>query len=173
MSAAIEPFRHCPRCGSGLSDAGRNPIVCAPCDFKWFSNAGCATGAFLFDADDRVLFIRRAHEPKKGYLAIPGGFIDPGETAEGALRREILEEVGLEIDSLRYVCSQPNRYNYAGVTYDVCDFIFAGTVENPGDAQMLDGVADIEWRRLEEVSETELAFPSIIRGRAMLLEERA
>jgi NAD+ diphosphatase len=172
MSAAIEPFLHCPRCGHGLPETGRNPLICIPCEFKWFSNPGCATGAFLFDPDGRALFIRRAHDPKKGYLAIPGGFIDPGETAEGALRREILEEVGLEIETLRYVCSQPNRYDYAGVTYDVCDFIFAATVENPSDAQMLDGVAGIEWRKLDEVSETELAFPSIVRGRAVLLSER-
>ena len=172
MSVAIEPFRHCPRCGQGLPEPGRNPITCASCDFQWFSNPGCATGAFLFDPDGRVLFIRRAHDPKKGYLAVPGGFIDPGETAEGALRREIREEVGLEIESLRYVCSQPNRYDYAGVTYDVCDFIFAANVAKPGEARALDGVAGIEWRGLEEVSEEELAFPSIILGRAMLLSER-
>lgn len=166
----LEQFFYCPHCGSKLAHPGRNPLQCASCSFTWFFNPTCAAGAFLFNDQNEVLFIRRAKEPRKGTLAVPGGFIDAGETAEFGLRREITEEVGLTVGPLQFVCSCPNRYEYAGITYDVCDFLFTAHVENPDEAQALDGVAGIEWRKLDDVTDQELAFPSIRAGRNALLK---
>jgi 8-oxo-dGTP diphosphatase len=61
------------------------------------------TDCVVFDKDRRVLLIRRKNEPFKGEYALPGGFVDIGETVEAACRREALEETGLEIDRLRLV----------------------------------------------------------------------
>jgi 8-oxo-dGTP diphosphatase len=61
------------------------------------------TDCVVFDKDRRVLLIRRKNEPFKGEYALPGGFVDIGETVEVACRREALEETGLEIDRLRLV----------------------------------------------------------------------
>src|SRR5439155_25600969 len=122
-----------------------------------------------FDPAGRVLFIRRANEPAKGTLAVPGGFIDLGETLEAGLRRELREEVGLVVPDLRFVCSEVNHYLFAGVTYPVVDCLFAGTVADAAAAEPLDGVARIEWHRLADVREEDLAFPSIRTGRRILL----
>lgn len=163
-------FRYCPGCGSPRTDIGSNPLRCTPCGFVWYFNPSCAAGAFLRDSAGRILFIRRAHDPRKGTLAVPGGFIDAGETAEDGLRREIREEVGLEVGPLEFLCSCPNRYHYAGLTYDVCDFLFTAVVDNPNAAKSLDGVAGIEWRTPQSIDESELAFPSIRAGLAKLRE---
>ena len=58
-----------------------------------------------------VLLIRRAGEPFAGSWALPGGFVDLGETVEAAARREALEETGLEVTlrSLLGVYSEPGR----------------------------------------------------------------
>jgi ADP-ribose pyrophosphatase YjhB (NUDIX family) len=165
----IEQFRHCPACGNARADVGSNPLKCTECGFTFFFNPTIAAGAFLFDPADRVLFIRRAHEPAKGALAVPGGFIDFGETVEAGLRRELHEEVGLIVTELRFLCSDVNHYPFLGVTYPVVDCLFAGNVADPATAKPLDGVAKIEWHRLTDLREEELAFPSIRTARRKLL----
>src|ERR1041385_5414849 len=48
--------------------------------------------------EGKVLLIRRKYEPLKGHWSLPGGMVEIGETLEGALRRELLEETGLAVD---------------------------------------------------------------------------
>ena len=61
------------------------------------------TDCAIFDGAGRVLLIRRGHPPFQGAYALPGGFVEIGETVEDACRREVLEEVGLEVGELRLV----------------------------------------------------------------------
>jgi 8-oxo-dGTP diphosphatase len=61
------------------------------------------TDCVIFDAEARVLLIRRGHEPYAGSYALPGGFVEIGETVENACRREALEETGIKVDMLRLV----------------------------------------------------------------------
>jgi 8-oxo-dGTP diphosphatase len=61
--------------------------------------------------DGKIVLIKRRSEPFQGYYALPGGFVEYGETVEAALRREVLEETGLvvKISSLVGIYSDPNR----------------------------------------------------------------
>ena len=52
---------------------------------------------------DRVLLIRRAHEPSKGRWSVPGGAIEIGEAIHDAVRREIREECGIEIEVVKVI----------------------------------------------------------------------
>lgn len=56
-----------------------------------------SVGAVVFEGD-RVLLVRRAHEPLKGEWSLPGGAVELGETLEAAVAREVFEETGLRID---------------------------------------------------------------------------
>ena len=59
-----------------------------------------AVGAICFDADGRVLLVRRGREPGLGLWTVPGGRIEAGETAAAACAREVAEETGLTVEVL-------------------------------------------------------------------------
>jgi 8-oxo-dGTP diphosphatase len=65
----------------------------------------------VIDARGWVLLVRRRHPPFKGRLALPGGFVEIGETVEAACRRELFEETGVRAGQLRLigVYSDPSR----------------------------------------------------------------
>lgn len=65
----------------------------------------------VFDRDGRLLLIKRGHPPFKGKYALPGGFVDVGETVEQAALRELKEETGIEGKIVRLigVYSDPKR----------------------------------------------------------------
>lgn len=157
-------FTHCPRCGQGPQDEPEGRVFeCHACGFRLYFNVGCAVIAVLRDTEERLLFIRRAKAPGKGKLAFPGGFADPGETAEEALRRELHEEVGLEMGELEYLCSHPNPYHYRGITYPILDFAYAGVISETATHITLQTseVTGFEWLPPAQVDPDEIAFPSM------------
>jgi ADP-ribose pyrophosphatase YjhB (NUDIX family) len=160
MSPA-EQFQFCPKCASPRRDqAGACPFHCPSCGFHYYFNPAIAVGGILLGTDGRLLLIRRAKDPAKGKLAVPGGFVDFGETAEEALHREVREEVNLELASLEYVCSQPNSYQYRDITYPVLDLFFSARITG-GEASACDGVESVCWVELAQTDPTEMAFPSM------------
>jgi 8-oxo-dGTP diphosphatase len=128
------------------------------------------TDCVILDSRGRVLLIRRGHPPYKGEFALPGGFVDVGETVEDACRREVKEEVGLDVSELTLigVFSDPNR-DPRGHTVSA-----AFLTELQGDAVPVagDDAADAEW--IEDWQSVDLAFDHAqIMSQAMRLAEQA
>ncbi|MBD3402596.1 NUDIX domain-containing protein [candidate division GN15 bacterium] len=100
--------------------------------------------------NDEIVLIRRANDPFKNQWAIPGGFVDIGETVEQAAVREAKEETGLEVqlDRLVGVYSDPNR-DPRGHTVSVVFLArpTGGTLQADTDAADTRRTAD--WRSLE------------------------
>lgn len=67
----------------------------------------------LIVRDGRVLLVRRGKEPFKGYWSLPGGTVEPGETPDEAVRREVLEETGLHVE----VGAEAGRTSYGVVAF--------------------------------------------------------
>lgn len=161
---AIRHFAYCGRCGApaaGQAENAGGPFRCAACGFTLFFNAAGAVGAIIRRPDGRALFVRRAKDPARGKLGLPGGFVDPGENAEQALVREVREEVGLELRNLQYLTSHANRYAFAGVTYHTVDLFYTGDADDASGAVPLDAVEAVEWHDPATVPPDEIAFDSM------------
>ncbi len=136
-------------------------MICTACSFRLYFNPAVAVAVFIQRDDGSILLIRRAKDPGAGLLAPPGGFIDIGERAESAVHREILEEVGIRICGLKFLCSQPNEYLFDGVTYPVLDLFFtAQPLETEGHCDP-EEVRAVEWHPATTLRSEALAFPSM------------
>jgi len=76
----------------------------------WTNSPALAADCVIFHGD-AVVLVRRRYDPFKGHYALPGGGVEIGETVEDACRREMHEEIGLDVRNLRLigVYSQPDR----------------------------------------------------------------
>lgn len=130
-------FNFCPNCRSTNIKNVLNPKsteenistrkwVCPDCGFDLYCNIAAAVGLVLYDDDNNVLFEVRAKNPRKGFIVIPGGFVDADERAEDAVIREAREEVGLNIseEDIKFLTTFPNTYEYKNITYKTCDMFF-------------------------------------------------
>ena len=99
-----------------------------------------------------LLVARRAKEPAKGTLDLPGGFVDNCENAEQGMVREIREETGLTIgtDHVKYLFSIPNVYHYSGMDIHTLDFFFLCRVDDV-EVKAADDAAELTWLPLREV----------------------
>jgi len=98
--------------------------------------------------------------PKKGYYDLPGGFADWGESLEAALRREIKEEINIDIGDPRYFASFPSPYLYKKVTYFTTDTFFICKPINPELMRPNREIAEIAIVRPHEIDLKRIAFKS-------------
>lgn len=101
-----EFHRYCGRCGCETqSQLHERVLACTHCGALYYPRiAPCVIGIVV--RDQRCLLAHNAHFPD-GLFSVIAGFIEPGETAEQTLIREIREETGIEVGHLEYICSQP------------------------------------------------------------------
>ncbi len=97
----------CPRCGSRTDvSAGGHIRVCPKDSSQHFPRVDPAVIMLIRDADDRCLLARGPQWPE-GRLSILAGFVEPGESLEAAVVREVAVEVGIAVANPRYLGSQP------------------------------------------------------------------
>jgi ADP-ribose pyrophosphatase YjhB (NUDIX family) len=97
---------HCSYCGHPFAEEAPWPRQCTGCGKKTYLNP-MPVSVVLVPVDGGLLVVRRAIEPRKGLLALPGGFIGLGESWQEAGAREVAEETGLRLDpaTIRDFCA--------------------------------------------------------------------
>lgn len=99
--------RHCPRCGAPLRSVQAGHVLeCPGCGRQQFPRTDPAVIMLVTDDDGRALLGRQPVWPP-GRWSTLAGFVEPGESIEQAVRREVREETGVRVGEVRYVGSQP------------------------------------------------------------------
>lgn len=89
---------HCSYCGQAFEENQAWPRKCSNCGRTTHLNPTPVAVILIPVDNNKLLLIRRDVEPRKGELALPGGYVEAGETWQEAGAREVWEEVGLHID---------------------------------------------------------------------------
>ena len=157
VSPEPNPFRYCPVDGTPLDDPdGEGGTSCGTCGRSWYRNSSPVVGCVIV-RDGRALCTVRGIEPHKGKLDVPGGFLLNGEHPIDGLKREIKEELGIEIDAEVGDCLQMAPHPYAHEEdFNLALGFRARWVS--GEVSPADDVADVRWVDPAEVETLEFAW---------------
>ena len=154
----MDEYNFCPRCGNPLSVKqlfGVQRPYCPSCGYIVFRDPKLAVGAIIVD-EGRVLLVRRGVIPRKGFWAMPSGFVEYDEQPRPALAREIREETGLEAEIGRvldvFPLADPNK---KGV-FLLFEARIVGGELHPGD-----DVTAVRWFSVDDIPQDEVAFPQL------------
>lgn len=175
-------FIYCPTCGArdSVTYKDNRHWVCSACGFNLYNNVAASVATILQDDSGNVLFVVREKEPRKGFLALPGGFVDPDERTEDAAVRECREEIGVAPEKVEFIASYPNTYEYGHVVYKTCDMFFTGTLAEDAEKTFAEklipqreevaGFALEAIRTPEDIEKLPIAFPSAVQALHRWLE---
>lgn len=161
----LELFKYCPKCGSSHFVINNEKSKrCENCGFVYYFNPSAATVAIILNEKNELLVCRRAKNPAKGKLDLPGGFIDMYETGEEGVKREVTEETGLRVDRTEYMFSLPNTYLYSEFLVHTLDIFYLCKVNDTHSINAMDDVADTFWMSLDEINPEDFGLDSIREG---------
>lgn len=156
-------LKYCPSCGrNNLHWDGEKKWSCPNCNFTLYNNVAGAV-AVVIRCGNEVYLTRRNQEPKKGKLDLAGGFIDPKESGEESCKRELFEELQLDIDisRLKYLTSLPNIYQYKEIDYNTIDLFYEYNVSEKFEVSLeLSEISETQWLPLNEINLEDIAFDS-------------
>jgi ADP-ribose pyrophosphatase YjhB (NUDIX family) len=158
--AILHGWTTCPRCASALEHDGAH-ASCPVCRSEYYANSAPCVSALIEGPGGRLLLARRAVEPWLGRWDCPGGFLEEGEHPLDGLRRELLEETGIEIGPARFVGIWMDRYGDAPDAAATLNIYWAVAV---GDVEPVaaDDVAELRWFAPDELPGPDgLAFHTI------------
>ena len=128
-------------------------MECPRCSYVAYANPVPGAEAVCRYERGRVLLGRRAGDPAAGLWDLPGGFVEEGEHPVEALRREVREETGLELEGLRFLDFYLEPYDGRVV---LC---LTWTARTRGAARPGDDLAELRWFAPGELpGAEELAF---------------
>ncbi len=160
--------RHCARCGAGTEVAAAGHVRRCPADgSEHYPRTDPAVIMLVIDPDDRALLGRQASWPDRRFSAL-AGFVEPGESCEQALIREVAEETGIVVSAPCYAGSQPWPFPSS--------LMLAFFASSPGGTPRPDGheIVEARWFSRHELQDAlaagEITLPASVSIARKLVE---
>ncbi len=170
MKHIYEHYAFCPRCGERYRsedfDAADFVFHCRACRYDFYQNSvPSATGVVPCKSDPaKVLLIQRGTPPAIGKRALPGGILRLGESPADGARREVLEEIHLDLRVERLLCTTMVDYEYRGMRVAILEIAFQMEAAELAQARTSEEACDMGFYDVSDVlrESSELAFPEQI-----------
>ncbi len=144
----LDEWKHCPRCAVEVEiEDGR--VDCPSCGFRTWASSK-PTACALCAQEGRLLLVRRAGDPFRGYWDLPGGFLDEGEHPLDALKREVLEETSLEVEPEDFIGIWMDWYGSGPGAHATLNTYWTARVLS-GEATAADDVSETAWFAPDEI----------------------
>lgn len=135
-------------------------------------NPSAANVAIIKNSEGEILVTLRKQEPAKGTLDLPGGFTEIGETSEEGVKREVMEETGLNVTAVHYLFSLPNVYRYSGIELPTLDMFYECDIEDETVLVANDDAAECMWIKPEDIHTEQFGLRSVRWGLVKFLERQ-
>ena len=150
-------YKYCVKCRATLKQYN-NYKACTSCGKHYYFNPKACVSAILINDMEEILLTKRIRAPFKNWWDLPGGFVDEKETLEGAITRELKEEIGSYIDNLEYVGSFEIDYPFQNEIVPAVTANFIGKIVGDINIKIGDDVSDYKFVPIKEIKINTIAF---------------
>lgn len=140
-----------------MAQRGGTALHCSCCDYLYYHSAVAAVVGFVRHRGG-IIIVRRAREPGRGKLALPGGFVERGESLEETLVRELREELNLSVREPAYLSSFASEYLFRDVLYQTAVAYFVVSAPDISEARAADDIDHFELVDPDDIDRSKLAF---------------
>ena len=125
------------------------------CEICAFNNPKVTVTAIIIK-DNKLLLLKRNKDPFKGKWDLPGGFLNQNEQPSDGLKRELKEELNIEVTSLNFINTFPGNYTWKERTVPVSDHFYLTDIQ--GDIKLDDENSESQFVNLKDISIEDIAF---------------
>lgn len=158
-------FKFCPLCSSPMVpfiEDGFPREKCAECGWIHYHNPRPTVSAII-SRGGKILLCHRATGPFKGKWDLPGGFLEEGESSKEGLRREMREELGIELKNIRLLTVEgPAHYPFGGQDNYNIDIYYEVTTSDEPRVASNNEMTEIGW--FDPGKLPDMAFPSNVQA---------
>lgn len=108
--------------------------------------------------------VKRKLDPQKGKWDLPGGFVNPNETLEESVKREMQEELTLSLKGFIYLSSYIDTYLFEDIRYPTLCFVFSLPFDEKNVIRCADDAASFKWFSQKNIPVNDIAFDGIKRA---------
>lgn len=155
-------YKFCLRCGGELNEK-YDYLECSSCGFHFYINPSPCNAVIIENERREILLVKRKLEPQKGTWDLPGGFLKPAESWVDSIKREIREELHVEITVDRIVGIYEDTYLYQGIKNPTL-LVTATAKIVGGELRADDDVSDYKYFSREDVLKQDIAFKGVYKS---------
>lgn len=156
-------YKFCPRCKRKFKKSSDYVLACTSCGYKFYINPAPCNSVIIENKKGQIMLVKRRVDPKKGFWDLPGGFIQPNENLERSVKREIKEELGINVEMEEIIGTYGDEYEFQNVLVPTLGIVVTAKASST-DFRAKDDITSYKFFALKDVLKQKLAFRSLREG---------